>query len=249
MLTLLFICTLYIAYGELVGPINITENGQVVTRYVVSTYSPLASTNGTAIMLQHNSQIQIAKEPAANYTPAIFMEYKLAGATLSYTTDLSAISCSCNSALYLVSMPAIGSNGQPVGGQSGDFYCDANDVNKEWCWEFDIQEANKYTTAVTPHTCSQDPGTYITACDRGGCGTNAHNVDGNGICPADNCKINTNKPFRYSIHFGSTFHVTLSQNGQTFQFDSCNNGGYVQNMQKALNYGMGIVASYLGSTY
>ena len=146
-------------------------------------------------------------------------------------------------------MPAIGSNGQPVGGQSGDYYCDANDVNKEWCWEFDVQEANMYTTATTPHTCSGSPGTYITNCDRGGCGTNAHNVNGQGMCPSGSCKINTQQPFKYSINFGSTFEVTLSQNGQTFSYQACNNGGYSQNMQQALNYGMTMVLSYWGSSY
>ena len=153
------------------------------------------------IILQHNAQVQIAETGASAYGPNIFMKYKLLGKTLSYTVDLSSIGCSCNSAFYLVTMPGYGSNGQPTPGQYGTYYCDANDVGGTWCWEFDIQEANKYVTATTPHSCSQPPGGYISSCDRGGCGTNSHNVDGNGIGPGGQYKINTQSPFKYAITF------------------------------------------------
>ena len=98
--------------------------------------------------------------------------------------------------------------------------------------------------------CSGSPGTYITNCDRGGCGTNSHNVDGNGMGPGGQYKINTQQPFKYSITFGSgSYHVALTQNGNSFEYDACSNGGYIGNMQQALNYGMVIVASYWGDTY
>ena len=118
-----------------------------------------------------------------------------------------------------------------------------------WCWEFDIQEANKYVMATTPHNCDQAPGGFISNCDRGGCGTNTHNVDGSAMCPGG-CKINTNNPFNYSITFGSSsIAVTLTQGSSTFSYNACNNGGYVSSMQQALDYGMVLVMSYWGNSY
>ena len=73
-------------------------------------------------MLQHGAQVQIAQNGSSQYGPYIFREYKLMGKTLSYMVDLSDIGCSCNSAMYLVTMPGYGSNGQPTPGQYNDFY-------------------------------------------------------------------------------------------------------------------------------
>eukprot|EP01084_Bolivina_argentea_P073723 133773_1 len=252
MLTLLISAITLCVSGQqsnYVGPIMIREDGVNMTRYVMSTWPPPITVQGTSVTLPHNSGVQIAATKSNTYASNIFMEYKLQGKTLSYTVDISSVGCSCNAAFYMVSMPGYSSNGQPNPGHDGSYYCDANDVNNDWCWEFDIQEANKYVTAVTPHTCSQAPGGYVSNCDRGGCGTNAHNVNGNGMCPSGNCKINTAQPFRYSITFGSTYHVVLSQNGQTFEFDSCGKSDYISNMNQALNYGMVLVMSHWGSTY
>jgi len=235
--------------GVCVSPININETGNMTQRYVVSGSPDLVTViDNNKIILQHNAQIQIANQPATTYSPYIFQEYKLLGKTISYTVDLSSIGCSCNSAFYLVTMPGYGSNGQPTPGKYEDYYCDANEVGGVWCWEMDIQEANQYVTAATPHTCNGSPGTYISSCDRGGCGTNSHNVDGGAMCPGG-CKINTLQPFRYEISFGNTYHVKMIQNGNTFEFDACNSGGYISNMQQALNYGMVLVMSYWGDTY
>eukprot|EP00486_Rosalina_sp_Unknown_P008843 CAMPEP_0201591470 /NCGR_PEP_ID=MMETSP0190_2-20130828/189644_1 /ASSEMBLY_ACC=CAM_ASM_000263 /TAXON_ID=37353 /ORGANISM="Rosalina sp." /LENGTH=317 /DNA_ID=CAMNT_0048049827 /DNA_START=49 /DNA_END=1002 /DNA_ORIENTATION=- len=241
MLALLSVLLATITNGELVGPVTITENGQKVTRYVVSTYSPLASTNGSAIMLQHNSNVQIANTSTATYSPNIFQQYMLKGKTVTFTVDLSQVDCSCNAAAYFVTMPGYG----------GNYYCDANDVNGEWCWELDVMEANKYVTAATPHECYQEPGGYISSCDRGGCGTNSHNVDGNGMGPGSQYKINTNMPFKQAMQLtGSSITVTMTQGSNTFSYQVCsNNGGYVSKMNDALDYGMVFVFSYWGSTY
>ena len=83
MRSLLVLCAIYGVYGELVGPVTIMEDGQQVTRYVVSTYSPLANVSGSSIMLQHDSQVQIAKNSSSSYNPYMFMEYKLAVCILS----------------------------------------------------------------------------------------------------------------------------------------------------------------------
>jgi len=231
------------------GSIMIREDGVNMTRYVMSGYAPMVSVSGTSVTLVHNSGVQITKTQTDSYSPDIFQQYKLRGKTVSYTVDISSIGCSCNAAFYLVTMPAIGSNGQPTPGNDGSYYCDANDVNSEWCWELDIMESNKYVTAVTPHKCYQPPGQYDTSCDRGGCGTNSHNVNGQGMCPDGSCTINTAQPFRYSVTFGDQYRVVLSQNGRTFEFDSCDDAGYLQSMEQALDFGMTIVASYWGNNY
>ena len=77
MLALLTVTLISIANGELVGPITIMENGQSVTRYVVSTYAPLASVSGSTLKLQHNSQVQIAANKSSTYSANMFQEYKL----------------------------------------------------------------------------------------------------------------------------------------------------------------------------
>ena len=63
--------------------------------------------------------------------------------------DLSDVGCSCNAALYWVSMPGYGSDGKPAAGDMGNYYCDANKVGGVWCWEMDTIEANKHVAQVT----------------------------------------------------------------------------------------------------
>lgn len=234
---------------NLVGPITITEDGVPTTYYVMSTYPPSIQLSETAVSLPHNSGVQIAKWDNATYDPNMFAQFKLKDKTVSFTANISTVGCSCNAAFYTVTMPGIGSDGKPQPGNDGSYYCDANHVNNEWCWEMDILESNKYTMAVTPHKCDQNPGGATYSCDGGGCGTNAHNVNGQGMCPGGGCTINTDQPFRYSIHFGNTYHVTLTQGNSKFEFDSCNDSGYLQRFDAALENGMVFVMSHWGTDY
>eukprot|EP01084_Bolivina_argentea_P073720 133768_1 len=237
------------------GNITIKEDGKDVTRFAITGNPPWCWTNdSSSITLLHNAQVQIANRPIQpspnnTYYPDMYVEYKLNGKTVSYTVDLSEISCSCNANLFFNSMPGYYANGKPDPGQHGHYYCDANDGNKEWCWEMDIMEANKFVTATTAHQCSQNPGTHITSCDRGGCQTNSHNVDGNSMGPGSQYKIDTTKPFTYAINFGSMYQVTLTQGTSKFQYQPCNQANYRNNMKKALDYGMVIVMSYWGGSY
>lgn len=95
------------------------------------------------------------------------------GKRFQYDVDISTVGCKTgtgngqNAAVYLVKMPS--STGP--GDSTLDYYCDANDVNGNWCAEVDIMEANMGGWHVTPHTCSgeRDGVTYTsTNCDRGG---------------------------------------------------------------------------------
>ena len=130
---------IYGVYGGIdIGPIIIRENGQNVTRYVVGGSTKVQVNDQSTIVLPHNSGIQIAKTAANSYAPDIFVEYKLLNKTFSFTADISTVGCSCNAAFYLVTMPGYASDNQPSPGKDGDYYCDANDVNGEWCWEMDM---------------------------------------------------------------------------------------------------------------
>lgn len=66
----------------------------------------------------------------------------LLGGSIAYDVDISKSGCSCNAALYLISMPGKDMDGKPGQGGDGDYYCDANNVGGQWCPEFDIMEAN-----------------------------------------------------------------------------------------------------------
>jgi hypothetical protein len=68
----------------------------------------------------------------------------------SYDIDISTVGCHCNAAAYFDRMPG------PATGNGGDYYCDANFGNKQWCPEYDTFEGNKYTFASTVHSCDGD---------------------------------------------------------------------------------------------
>merc|ERR1712038_1284650 len=65
--------------------------------------------------------------------------------------------------------------------------CHSNLGNNIWCPEYDVMEGNKHTIACTLHTCNGGNG-YWDSCDRGGCQTNAFNVDSRMMCPDGGCK-------------------------------------------------------------
>eukprot|EP01083_Nonionella_stella_P029734 81763_1 len=87
------------------GNITIKEDGKDVTRFAITGNPPWCWTNdSSSITLLHNAQVQIANRPIQpspnnTYYPDMYVEYKLNGKTVSYTVDLSEISCSCNANL------------------------------------------------------------------------------------------------------------------------------------------------------
>lgn len=115
---------------------------------------------------------------------------------------------------------------------------------------------NKYTMTSTPHKCGSPPGRYISSCDMGGCGTNAFNVDRNGMCPDAHCKIDTRRPFRihqsYEVDSGSRklTRITnrLVQGNSTFTWGVCNSGGYLEQMTDALKGDLKMVFQLWGTT-
>merc|ERR1711915_934569 len=78
-----------------------------------------------------------------------------------------------NPFIYFVQMPGYDAGQNVIAGPGGDYYCDANHVNDNWCPEYDTWEGNRETVNVQLHTCDYVAPNYYPHCDGGGCGTNA----------------------------------------------------------------------------
>lgn len=216
--------------------------------------------NSTGVRMTWGGECRhfLAKNATNEMVPGVYHHFDLLGAELSFDVDISNVDCSCNSALFFTGMPGFGPNGQYAKGGLDDYYCDANKVGGVWCWEMDTLESNKYTMATTPHKCASANGAYIASCDRGGCQTNAYNVDKTGMCPSDKCKINTLKPFRQYQTFVADendpsklaqLKNRFEQEGRVFEFDTCNNADYLDAMSPVLKSGMVMAFQLWGDTW
>lgn len=236
---LVAVATLATTWAANNGPITIVINGKPVTKYVLSTDGSRNNTrvSGDSITLSGGGRVYFGNSNSDALTPDSFYMMPLLGKRFAFDVDLSQVGCSCNGALYAVSMPAYNSAQQPNPGRWGDYYCDANDVGGTWCPEMDIMEANKYAMASTAHTCQYQPPHYYSSCDRGGCGTNVLNVNGGAFGPGKT--IDTNRPFTLSVAFiesnGNLAVVNnyFQQGDKVFKFDSCH-ADYLQWMGKSL---------------
>ena len=123
------------------------------------------------------SRFYFANGAYDDWEPDIFWQTPLMEKHFAYTLDMSKVGCHCIWSAYFISMP-----GNTAG--DGDYYCDANYGNGNWCPEYDIMEGNKYTIATTLHTCEGSDGNWG-SCDRNGCRVNAFDVDSNMMCPED----------------------------------------------------------------
>ena len=245
------------------GALSIEVDGKPTSVYIVSTASS-TSTSSNPVIIGSDSKsfimnggygIQIASAAATVYSADMFYNFSLLGKEFIYTVNRSAVGCSCNSALYFVSMPAFGQDQNADSGKYGDYYCDANKVGGEYCPEMDVSEANKYTMATTPHKCTSSQGKHWWWCDGAGCGQNVHNANPNAMCPGSNCTINTNNAYTHAIEFQesngqlSGIKNTLTQGSQSFIYYSCTDSSYLQAMTDHLKNNMVLVMSQWGNTY
>ena len=185
------------------------------------------------------------------------MHFSLLGKTLSYELDLSAAPCSCNAALYWVSMPAYDTEGRPAPGEKGNFYCDGNKMWGNWCWELDSIEANQHVMQVTAHECSQPAGAFISHCDGPGARRNSYFVNRTSLCTKDTCSIDTRRPFRHEQSFvtdgaGTTLlriENRLEQDGRVFAFNGTDNVAYLARMSAVMQSGMVLTFQLWGGNW
>lgn len=244
------------AFGADDGQFTITVDGQDQQVYLTSSSGDkqYITVNGKSFSMHGGGRCYISKSPGDTLTPDTYEGFSLLGKSVQYDVDLSNVPCSCNSAFYTSKMPGYDWNQNPDPTQGGDYYCDANKVGGEYCPEMDILESNKYTMAVTPHTCNAPNGKHYDWCDGAGCGQNIYYSNPNAMCPEDRCTINTQRAFTMKTSFKesngqlSGISVELNQEGRNFQFDSCNRSDYLQTMGGQLD-GMVFVASLWGNSY
>lgn len=203
------------------------------------------SSQGTRLWVAHDTT-----RSAESYA-----RFRLLGKSLAYQIDLSHVGCSCNAALYWVSMPGYDELGKPNPGEMGNYYCDANQVGGVWCWEMDSIEANMHTMQVAPHICSAPPGHHISSCDKAGARRNSWFVNRKGLCPYDDCIIDSRAPFRHVQNFHSNasrllrIENRLEQHGRSFVFDATSDEKYLAKMSNALSKGMTLTFQLWGDSW
>merc|ERR1712018_689119 len=132
------------------GSINIAGVGDV---YVVTQDPSTVQMVDNGFRLVGGGRVYLAQEAANDFSnPYIYWQAPLLGNHISYTVDVSNVGCHCNSAFYFVQMPGYDSSQNVIAGPGGDYYCDANHVNDNWCPEYDTWEGNR-----RPSTCSFTP--------------------------------------------------------------------------------------------
>jgi len=192
-------------------------------------------------------RVYFAQEAANDWAnPFIYWQTPLLGNHISYDIDVSNVGCHCNAAFYFVQMPGYDSNQNPYGGDAGDWYCDANFVNGNWCPEYDTFEGNRETMNVQLHTCDYVAPHFYPHCDGAGCGTNACWGISGQYGPGK--KINTDHSFTISHAqvrgedgLMSVANSWLQSGGSTTDFNACGDQNYVHNMGYSLE---GIVAAF-----
>ena len=124
-----------LAAGDTLGAFNISIDGVPSRMYAVSqTWQGQffsASADGGQVALNGGGRFYVANTrmptPGALVADS-YWQAPLLGRELSYTVDLSGVGCSCNAALYFVSMPGHNktSGAAPDATKGGDYYCGAN---------------------------------------------------------------------------------------------------------------------------
>ena len=220
--------------------ITITVSGQQLTKYVLSSNNSqqFIQVNGSSVTLHGGGRAYLGDTDSDTFFPHSFYQVPLLGKSLSFDVDIKDVGCSCNGALYFVSMPGYNAAEQPDPGEQQDYYCDANMVGGTFCPEMDAMEANKFAMASVIHTCQSPAPHYYSLCDRHGCGKNILDVNKDLYGPGK--KIDTNKPFTLSVSFVTqkskltAVNNRISQGSQSVIFSTCN-PDYLQSMGAAVS--------------
>jgi len=216
-----------ITLAKTVGSVQVEGNDGEIFLLAPDWAAPSIQVLDNGFTLNGNARLYFGSAAVDEFAADSYWQAPLANKKFSYTVDVSNVECGCDASAYFVNMPGSPNNAGP----GGDYYCDANMGNQQWCPEYDVMEGNMYTMASTLHTCEEGASGGWDSCDRGGCQVNAYNADPDMMCPEERCTINTKKPFKLT-HFQSAEEATttLEQDGKTASFAACNQGQYVADM-------------------
>jgi len=232
------------------SPIQMEVDGQKKTYYVAAHFS---SPGGSTYHVPPNGRGYIHETPDLDQSNPRYFKPNLIGGSVEYDVDLSHHECGCVAAFYLVKMPGKHQDGTYWMNTDGWGYCDANQVDGNYCPEFDIMEANKWAWATTPHKCDSPSNKgFYSNCDHDGqCQQNTtRNLAWAGFGPGGNYTIDTTKPFHAKISFEnnnnqfSKFTTLLSQEGRTQSMST--DCSYLNYMSWDMSDGMGFVVSNWG---
>ena len=122
---------------QVVGEQYITSGTKVVGDAVTLPLAPRASGSAN----RNGARVYFADScEEGKYDPAMYSSWSLWNKTISFTVDLSGVSCGCNFAFYLTSLRYSSNAGR--GGQ-GSWYCDAQPTAGSVCPEMDLMGAHR----------------------------------------------------------------------------------------------------------
>jgi len=205
----------------------------------------LFTTSGAELKLRWDGELRgfLGAEEMDDMPLSNYYNFTLFNKQVSYDIDLSKVGCSCNAALFFVTMPGFSADGTIAKGNDPKlpFYCDATGIGGVMCFEHDTIEGNMYTMAVTPHKCSSPRGGYITQCHQKGCQSNTYEEDPKAFCPDASCKIDTRQPFRIIERYEADatlttlarIHTRLVQGSSSFEWETCADPEYLEELTPA----------------
>lgn len=202
-----------------------------------------------------NNRGFIMNDPVFDTNKPNFYTPNLLGGSVEWDVNVGEFECGCMNTFYTVKMPSRDYGGNLNPANDHWFYCDAN-VQDSLCPEMDLQEANKYSWATTPHKCNapNDKGHYDWCDGAGQCALNIVDaLEWSGYGPGSQYTINTEQPFHAKVSFEdvddkghlNSFSTTLSQNGRT-QKMVAHGCSYMDNLVGDIADGMAFVVSAWG---
>jgi len=227
------------------GALMVNVDGVDTELHVISAADrsqELFTTEGSELKLKWDGELRgflgssaMDEMPLSNY-----QNFSLFNKEVSYDIDLGKVGCSCNAALFFVSMPGFNQDGSMAQGNDPNlpWYCDATGIGGVLCWEHDTIEGNQYAMGVTPHKCDKNPGQYITQCHQRGCQSNTFLEDPKAYCPDSSCTIDTRRPFRIVQRYIADETMTtlarittrLHQGSSSFEWETCAQPDYLQEL-------------------
>lgn len=220
-----------------------------------------ARQSGPLITVPYESGLSLLNRCDEAFAPESIARLQLLGRSISFNVDLSAVSCGCNIAFYLVGGPAQDESGAYVRGTGEHYqppyYCDANQIGGQWCPEVDIMEANSHAFQATAHRCVEPVNGHYSSCDRGGISQQTR-FRKEAYGPGINYMIDTRWPFSVRTEFPQDLEgrlagmrTILSQGSRQITLESTGwrDQEYLAALTDIMSVGMNLRVTYWGSEY